>query len=182
VLVLSYAPARNLLSRRQLMNFSFNPVHLVNAYGAFGSITRVRYEIVVEGTSATDLAAPVEWAEYEFKGKPGNPRRIPPQVAPYHLRLDWLMWFAAMASPQEHPWFIAFLTKLLQNDRATLKLLRSNPFPHAPPAFVRARLYRYRFSTGRERRETGNWWMRDLVSEYMPPVRIARDDSKETPN
>ena len=178
VLVLSYAPARNLLSRRQLMNFSFNPVHLVNAYGAFGSITRVRYEIVVEGTSATDLTAPVEWAEYEFKGKPGNPRRIPPQVAPYHLRLDWLMWFAAMATPQEHPWFIAFLVKLLQNDRATLKLLRSNPFPHAPPAFVRARLYRYRFSTGRERRETGNWWMRDLVSDYMPPVRIASDDSR----
>jgi hypothetical protein len=178
VLVLSYAPARNLLSRRQLMNFSFNPLHLVNAYGAFGSITRVRYEIIVEGTSATGLTAAAEWVEYEFKGKPGNPRRIPPQVAPYHLRLDWLMWFAAMASPQEHPWFIALLVKLLQNDRATLKLLRSNPFRDAPPAFVRARLYRYRYGSARERRETGNWWMRDLVSDYMPPVRIARDDSK----
>ena len=88
------------------------------------------------------------------------------------------MWFAAMASPQQHPWFIAFLFKLLQNDRATLKLLRTNPFPQAPPAFVRARLYRYRFSTARERRETGNWWMRDLVSDYMPPVRIASDDSR----
>jgi hypothetical protein len=88
------------------------------------------------------------------------------------------MWFAAMASPQEHPWFIAFLVKLLQNDRATLKLLRTNPFPHAPPAFVRARLYRYRFSTSRERRKTGNWWMRELVSDYMPPVRIAGDESR----
>jgi hypothetical protein len=180
VLVLSYAPARNLLSRRQLMNFSFNPIHLVNAYGAFGSITRVRYEIIVEGTSATDLTATVEWAAYEFKGKPGDPRRIPPQIAPYHLRLDWLMWFAAMGSPQEHPWFIAFLTKLLQNDRATLKLLRTTPFPHGPPAFVRARLYRYRFSTSRERRETRNWWMRELVSDYMPPVRIAREDARGT--
>jgi len=178
VLLLSYAPARNLLSRRQLMNFSFNPVHLVNAYGAFGSITRVRYEIIVEGTSAADPTTPVAWREYEFKGKPGNPRRIPPQVAPYHLRLDWLMWFAAMASAQQHPWFIAFLVKLLQNDRATLKLLRTNPFPQAPPTFVRARLYRYRFSTARERRETGNWWMRDLVSDYMPPVRIASDDAR----
>jgi len=160
------------------MNFSFNPIHLVNAYGAFGSITRVRYEIVVEGTSATEGASPMEWSEYEFKGKPGNPRRVPPQVAPYHLRLDWLMWFAAMASPQEHPWFTAFLVKLLQNDRATLKLLRTNPFPKAPPTFVRARLYRYRFSTSRERRDTGNWWMRDLVSDYMPPVRLARDESR----
>jgi len=84
----------------------------------------------------------------------------------------------SLSSPQEHPWFIAFLVKLLQNDRATLKLLRTNPFPKVPPTFVRARLYRYRFSTSRERRETGNWWIRDLVSEYMPPVRIARDGSR----
>jgi hypothetical protein len=85
-----------------------------------------------------------------------------------------------MGSPQEHPWFIAFLTKLLQNDRATLKLLRTNPFRDAPPAFIRARLYRYLFSTSRERRETGNWWTRDLVSDYMPPVRIIREDSQGT--
>jgi hypothetical protein len=173
VLVLSYRPARNLLSRRQLMNFSFNPIHLVNAYGAFGSITRVRYEIIVEGTTATDLTGGVEWVEYEFKGKPGNPRRIPAQFAPYHLRLDWLMWFAAMSSPADHPWFIPFLIKLLENDRPTLKLIRKSPFPDGPPAYIRARLYRYRFSTSGERRETGNWWMRDLVGDYMPPVRLA---------
>jgi hypothetical protein len=65
VLVLSYAPARDLLRRQQLMNFSFNPIHLVNAYGAFGSITRVRYEIAVEGTTATDVTPQVEWTEYE---------------------------------------------------------------------------------------------------------------------
>jgi len=175
VLILSYWPARNLLSRRQLMNFSFNPYHLVNAYGAFGSITRVRYEIVVEGTAASDpTEAGTTWSEYEFKGKPGNLRRIPPQMAPYHLRLDWLMWFAAMSSPPQHPWFVPFLIKLLQNDPPTLKLLRQNPFPHAPPAFVRARLYRYRFSTAGERRETGQWWMRDLVGDYVPPVRLSR--------
>ena len=179
VLVLSYWPARNLLSRRQLMNFSFNPYHLVNAYGAFGSITRVRYEIVVEGTTASDLTAGgATWSEYEFKGKPGDLRRIPPQVAPYHLRLDWLMWFAAMSSPVDHPWFVPFLIKLLQNDTPMLRLLRRNPFPHAPPAFVRARLYRYRFSTARERRETGQWWMRDLVGDYVPPVRLAGRDKE----
>ena len=70
------------------------------------------------------------------------------------------------------------LIKLLQNDSATLKLLRRNPFPHGPPAFVRARLYRYRFSTARERRQTGQWWMRDLVGDYVPPVRLAGRDQK----
>jgi len=173
ILMLSYRPARNLLSRRQLMNFSFNPIHLVNAYGAFGSITRVRYEIIIEGTTATDVTGEVVWAEYEFKGKPGNPRRIPAQFAPYHLRLDWLMWFAAMSSPADHSWFVPFLIKLLEGDRATLKLIRKSPFPNGPPAYIRARLYRYRFSSAAERRETGNWWMRDLVGDYMPPVRLA---------
>src|SRR5207249_1966577 len=74
---------------------------------------------------------------YEFRGKPGDPHRMPRQYAPYHLRLDWLMWFAAMESPFRHQWFIAFVVKLLEGDRATLKLLRHNPFPDHPPGAVR---------------------------------------------
>ena len=175
VLLLSYRPALNLVSRRQLMNFSFNPFHLVNAYGAFGSITRVRREIVIEGTRETRLGPSTAWKAYEFKGKPGDPGRLPPQVAPYHLRLDWLMWFAAMSSPAGHPWFTPLLARLLHNDRPTLKLLRRNPFPDAPPVFVRARLYRYRFSTPAERRAMGAWWVRELVGDYLPPVRLGRE-------
>ena len=50
VVVLSWRPVQNLLSRTQAMNASFNAWHLVNTYGAFGSITRERFEIVIEGT------------------------------------------------------------------------------------------------------------------------------------
>src|SRR5690349_7132861 len=75
VLVLSYRPVRNLVSRRQLMNFSFDPFHLVNTYGAFGSVTKQRFEIIVEGSS--DPSSEDAWKAYEFKGKPGNPRRVP---------------------------------------------------------------------------------------------------------
>lgn len=101
VVVLSYRPARNLISRRQVMNRSFDPLHLVNTYGAFGSISRVRLEIVVEGTDEQLLHPGTAWQEYGFHGKPGDPRRLPRQFAPYHLRLDWLMWFAAL-SPRTH--------------------------------------------------------------------------------
>ena len=110
------------------------------------------------------------WREYEFKGKPGDPMRRPPQVAPYHLRLDWLMWFAALSPSYAESWFIAFVGKLLDNDRATLKLLRHNPFPHLPPTFVRARLYRYQFTDPREHRRTGAWWTRSLIGDFLPPV------------
>jgi hypothetical protein len=167
VVVLSWWPARNLLSRHQLMNYSFTPLHLVNTYGAFGHITRTRHEIVIEGTADGTV-----WKEYEFKGKPGDPRRWPRQFAPYHLRLDWLMWFAALSPGRPQPWILALMGKLLTNDRAVLKLLRGNPFPDCPPTQVRARLYRYRFTTPAERRRTGAWWERTLVSEYLPPLTI----------
>lgn len=174
VLVLSYWPVRNMLSHRQLMNASFNKLHLVNTYGAFGSVTRIRHEVVVEGTEDVHITPATVWREYEFKGKPGDVHRRPRQFAPYHLRLDWLMWFAALSPSYAGPWFGAFMAKLLQNDAATLKLLRRNPFPDSPPTFVRARLYRYRFTTRRERRETGAWWERAPATEYLSPVRLAK--------
>ncbi|WP_127357428.1 lipase maturation factor family protein [Actinacidiphila soli] len=170
VLVLSYWPARNLLSRRQMMNVSFDRLHLVNAYGAFGSINRIRLEVAVEGTDEPEITPDTVWKEYPFKGKPGDPRRLPRQYAPYHLRLDWMMWFAGISASYAWPWFVPFLGKLLENDPATLKLLRGNPFPDAPPTYVRARLYHYRFTDWATLRSTGAWWRRTLVREYLPPV------------
>ncbi len=172
VAVLSYWPARNLFSRGQVMNYSFNRFHLVNAYGAFGSINRIRTEIVVEGTDEPEITPDTVWREYGFKGKPGDPKRLPRQWAPYHLRLDWLMWFAGMSSIYAESWFLPFAAKLLHNDRPTLKLLRDNPFPGSPPTHVRARLYEYRFTNWRELRRTGAWWERTLIREYLPPVTL----------
>ncbi|MFE7323641.1 lipase maturation factor family protein [Streptomyces sp. NPDC057565] len=173
VVALSYRPARNLISRRQVMNRSFDPLHLVNTYGAFGSISRVRLEIAVEGTDETVLHPDTVWQEYGFRGKPGDPRRLPRQFAPYHLRLDWLMWFAALSPAYAHPWFGPFLERLLENDRDTLRLLRHNPFPCTPPTHIRARVYRYRYTTWRELRATGNWWHRTYVREFIRPVALA---------
>jgi hypothetical protein len=175
IIVLSYWPVHNMLSRRQIMNTSFNRYHLVNTYGAFGSVTKARYEIILEGTDEEVVQEQMKWKEYEFKAKPGNPKRRPRQVAPYHVRLDWLMWFAAMSPVydyMQHPWFIMLVQKLLQNDEPTLKLLAGNPFPDGPK-IIRARLYRYRFATAKERRETGQWWTRLLAGEYLPPVSLS---------
>jgi hypothetical protein len=175
VVVLSYWPVRNLLGRQQLMNASFNQLHIVNTYGAFGSVTRHRDEVVIEGTVDDGPSADASWREYEFQGKPGDLRRRPPQVAPYHLRLDWLMWFLPLSPGYGDVWFIRFVERLLRNDPATLGLLRANPFPDRPPARIRARLYRYRFTTWREWRATGNLWERDLVGEYLPAVGLRGD-------
>ncbi|TPQ18105.1 lipase maturation factor family protein [Streptomyces sporangiiformans] len=173
LVALSYRPARNLISRRQVMNRSFDPLHLVNTYGAFGSVSRLRYEVVIEGTADEVPREDADWREYEFKGKPGDPRRWPRQYAPYHLRLDWLMWFVALSPAYAGSWFGVLMQRLLENDRDTLRLLRRSPFPaDAPPRFVRARLYRYRYTTWRELRETGACWQRTYVREFLPPTRL----------
>lgn len=172
VAALSWWPVRNLASSHQQMNAPFNPLHLVNTYGAFGSVTRVRYEVVVEGTLDRAGGPESEWREYGFKGKPGDVRRLPRQVAPYHLRLDWLMWFASISPGYAAGWFEAFVVKLLEADRRVLRLLAYDPFGGEAPRFVRANLYRYRFSSWQALRRERAWWERALVGVYLPAVRL----------
>ncbi len=167
--VLSWPALRNLSARRQLMNASFNRWQLANAYGAFGTVTKERVEIVVEGT--TDADGKSDWREYEFRGKPGDVRRVPRQFAPYHLRLDWLMWFLPLGRSLDD-WFTVFLLRLLEADAPTLALLRVDPFDGAAPRWVRAVSYRYRFATRAERRELGVHWVRDRRRLVLGPVAL----------
>ncbi|MES2503494.1 MAG: lipase maturation factor family protein [Myxococcota bacterium] len=162
VAALSIKPIRNMFSRRQIMNASFDPFHLVGTYGAFGSITRPRYELIIEGSWDG-----VHWQAYEFWGKPGDLKRAGIQIAPYHLRLDWLMWFAAMSSPYQHPWLFNLIGKLMHNDRALLRLFRTNPFKNRPPVQIRVQRYVYRFTTPAERASSGNYWHREFIEDFL---------------
>jgi hypothetical protein len=166
VVYLSIAPVLNLVSGRQLMNYSYDPLDLVNTYGAFGSVGRERPEIIFEGTDDAFITGDTKWREYEFKAKPGDRNRPPAIIAPYQPRIDWQIWFAAMASPAEYPWTLHFVWKLLHNDPGTLSLLANNPFPKAPPHYIRARLYRYQFAPPGDR----TWWKREPIGEWLPAL------------
>ena len=168
VVCLSVQPVFNLFSPEQVMNGSFDPLDLVNTYGAFGSVGQERREIVFEGTQDESLTLRTQWKEYEFPFKPGDPARRPPIITPYYGRLDWQIWFAAMASPQEYPWTLNFVWKLLHNDPGTLSLLANNPFPGSPPHYIRARLYLYQFAPLGE----PVWWHRTLLGDWLPPLSV----------
>jgi hypothetical protein len=179
--LLSIQPALNLLSRNQLMNYSYNPFHLVNTYGAFGNVGKERYEIAMEGTIERVITPHTQWKEYSFKAKPGDPKRTPPQIAPYHLRLDWLIWFLPFSVTVAGDgirvygysmWFLRFVQKLLSGDRGILRLMGKNPFPDQPPAYIRALFYRYRYAGRKQKRETGAWWIRELLGTYLQPVSL----------
>jgi hypothetical protein len=166
--VLSVPAVRNLFARRQLMNASFHRWQLANAYGAFGTVTRERIEIVVEGSDDEEGR---HWREYEFRGKPGDVRRIPRQFAPYHLRLDWLMWFLPLGHSLDD-WFSVFLVRLLEADAPTLRMLRVDPFDGERPRWVRAVSYRYRFTTRAEHRVDGAVWVRTGRRVVLGPVGL----------
>jgi hypothetical protein len=182
-LLLSIKPTLNLFSKEQAMNATYNPLHLVGSYGAFGSVTKRRHEVVLEGTLDEQVTDDTAWREYEFKGKPGAPGRRPGQWAPYHLRLDWLMWFLPLRAvvtqtgvlSRGHPvWFLRLVDKLLAADPATLALLRTNPFPDGAPTHVRASFYRYELASPRERKRTRAYWKRSYVGEYLPALARTR--------
>ncbi|XP_048351497.1 lipase maturation factor 1 [Sphaerodactylus townsendi] len=165
----------NLFSSRQIMNTSFNPLRIVNTYGAFGSITKERTEVIIQGTSSPDPSDPAAvWEEYEFKCKPGNLHRRPCFISPYHYRLDWLMWFAAFQTYEQNEWIVHLAGKLLANEKEVLSLMAFNPFEgRAPPRWVRGEHFRYKFSRpGGRHAGDGKWWIRKRIGPYLPPVNL----------
>jgi len=142
--------------------------HIVNSYGLFRVMTKSRPEIVIEGSN--DGKA---WLEYEFPWKPGDLKRRPGFVEPHQPRLDWQMWFAALGRYEHNPWFGGLMRRLLEGSPPVLALLEENPFPDAPPRFVRAILYDYHFTSSKTRRETGAWWRREKLRMYSAPMSLS---------
>jgi hypothetical protein len=174
VILLSVQPVFNLLSSRQVMNTSYDPFELVNTYGAFGSVGEKRFSIIFEGTSHSNPLDTAGWKPYVYKGLPVNPGQMPPQVAPYQLRLDWQMWFASMSSPEEYPWVYNLIWKLLHNDPKVVGLFASNPFPQKAPTYIRAILYEYSFA--KPGNPNHNWWQRKIIGTWISPLS-AKDPS-----
>jgi hypothetical protein len=172
ILVLSIAPTVNLVMPHQVMNGSFDPLHLVNTYGAFGSVDAERHEVIIEGTRGDPLAGEVRWEEYEFPCKPGRVDRRPCLVTPYHYRLDWQMWFAGHRQRAGDAWFFKLIIELLRGNRDVTALLSRDPFADGRPRYVRALLYHYRFVHPGQ----AGYWTRELIGEYLRPISLDDAD------
>jgi len=172
VAALSIAPVLNMLSGAQIMNTSFTRLPIVNTYGAFGTVGRERLQLVFEGTTDEAIRPDARWLAYAFKCQPGDPARRPCWMSPYHYRLDWLLWFAAMATPREYPWAVHLVWQLLSADPGTLGLLADDPFHGARPRYVRVELYRYRLAPLGSK----TWWQRTRLGPWLPP--LSREDAE----
>ncbi|XP_075998220.1 lipase maturation factor 2a [Genypterus blacodes] len=148
---------------------------LVNSYGLFRRMTGVsgRPEVVIEGSDDG-----FTWTEIEFMYKPGNLSAPPAVVTPHQPRLDWQMWFAALGSQTDAPWFTSLMHRLLQGKTDVIQLIQTDvsqyPFHRQPPAFLRAHRYRYWFT---EPKADGSfpqrWWRRVYDQEFYPTVHLG---------
>jgi hypothetical protein len=170
VALLSIQPAVNILSSEQVMNTSFDPLDLVNTYGAFGSVGQQRFNVVFEGTMDDTTGNKADWKAYIYKGLPVAVNKQSPQIAPYQLRLDWQMWFAGMSTADQYPWTYNLVWKLLHNDPGAVSLFAGNPFAGKSPRFIRAVLYRYKFA--KPGNPQGLWWTREPIGNWIPVLSV----------
>jgi len=161
VAIKSVPVIENLAGSHQAMNTSYDRIELVNTYGAFGSVGMTRHELVIEGSMDGE-----HWQPYELPCKPGDVDRRPCMLGPYHLRLDWLIWFAAMNDRPHELWMIALVYKLLDGDQAIRRLIAVDPFHGEPPKQVRIRRFEYHFAAP----EASAWWVRSDEQRWLDPV------------
>ena len=147
------------------------PFRSINSYGLFAVMTTTRPEIIIEGSDDG-----THWLAYEFKWKPGDLKKRPAFVAPHQPRLDWQMWFAALGSYRQNPWFLNLLFRFLEGSKPVLGLLKENPFPNQPPRYVRAAFHDYRFTNVSARRASGAWWQSERKGLYCPTLSLKSID------
>ena len=150
------------------LHYALAPLRSFNGYGLFAVMTTSRLEISVEGSNDG-----LVWREYEFRWKPGDVNERPQLVAPFQPRLDWQMWFAALGTYRDNPWFMRFLGRLLEGSPEVTGLLRTNPFPDKPPRTIRAVGYTYHFTRFGDARSA--WWKREPLGLYCPPISLTAD-------
>jgi hypothetical protein len=149
---------------------ALEPFRIANQYGLFARMTRGRYEIEFQGSNDGK-----DWTPYPFRYKPQTLNRAPGIYAPYQPRFEWNLWFASLGDWRQNDFVPLAEERLLEGNREVLELFSYNPFEQAPPRYVRAVLWQYWFTSMEEKRQSGNWWKRELVGLYAPELTRLPD-------
>lgn len=151
---------------------AIEPFRIANRYGLFAVMTPARYEIEFQGSRDGH-----EWRPYPFRYKPQDPRAAPGIYAPYQPRFEWNLWFASLGSWQEYTWVVRTEARLLEGSKSVLSLFANDPFAGEPPPYVRAVAWQYWFTDTATHRRTGDWWRREEIGVYCPPLAREPDGS-----
>jgi Lipase maturation factor len=149
---------------------ALDPFRIANRYGLFAVMTRGRYEIEFQGSNDGET-----WVTYPFRYKPQELDKAPGVYAPYQPRFEWNLWFASLGQWRDNMFVVSAEERLLNNSPEVLALFAGNPFPDAPPKYVRAVIWQYWFTSLTEKRTTGMWWRRKFLGLYAPELTYGPD-------
>ena len=147
---------------------ALDPFRIANQYGLFAVMTRGRYEIEFQGSNDGQ-----NWVAYPFRNKPQAINEAPRIYAPYQPRFDWNLWFASLGGWRQNEIVPLTEERLLLGSPDVLALFGGDPFPQAPPRYVRAVLWQYWFTSMEDKRKTGDWWRREYLGVYAPELTMA---------
>ena len=146
------------------------PFRVANRYGLFAVMTRGRYEIEFQGSNDGE-----HWDAYPFRYKPQDLNKPPGIYAPYQPRFEWNLWFASLDTWRDDMFVVSAEERLLAGSKDVLALFARNPFPDAPPKYIRAVVWQYWFTSMAQRRATGTWWRREFLGLYAPELTYMPD-------
>jgi Lipase maturation factor len=147
------------------------PFRLADRYGLFAVMTHARYEIEFQGSRDGKT-----WIAYPFRYKPQDLKTPPGIYAPYQPRFEWNLWFASLGTWRQYRFVVWTEERLLRAVPEVLALFSRNPFAGGPPPVqVRAVVWQYWFTDMKTKRETGDWWRRELLGEYAPALEREPD-------
>jgi|GEM_PF-1037855 len=157
---------------------------LLGNYGLFANMTMTRPEIIFEAywdknSASTNKLENGEWHEIDLKYKPGNPNVAPTQVAPFHPRLDWQLWFAALGETAvRSPWIYRLTKEILRGNRAIYSFFQSESWPESPPDGLRAWMYDYEMNSLGNYLNKKNFWARKNKRVFLDPLALQSSSLK----
>ena len=150
---------------------ALEPFRIANQYGLFAVMTHARYEIEFQGSTDGGKT----WTPYPFRYKPQDTDKAPGIYAPYQPRFEWNLWFASLGAWPEYRFVVWTEERLLTGSQDVLALFKRDPFDGHEPQQVRAVIYQYWFTDMKTKRDTGQWWRRELLGDYAPSLEREPD-------
>jgi hypothetical protein len=162
---------------------AISPFRIINGYGVFppNAGPPIRLSAVFEGSDDG-----VTWKAYRYKFMPSWSRQRPPIVSPHHPRIDMASYYAALcahdasyyavgvgdgtpyAAGNGASWLDRLAQRLLENEPLVTRQFAHNPFPDAPPKFVRVSAVAMTPTRFDELRASGIWWHTQRLGTLVP--------------
>jgi hypothetical protein len=151
------------------LKYAFDGLGSVNAFKLYARFDP--FHCVAEFVGSNDGGQ--TWRAYEFRYFPQQLDRIPPFIAPRFPRFEATLQIIVATQTEPSTFYAVVAGHLLRQNPEVLRLFANNPFPDRPPQMIRMPAYQYNFTDLETRKQSGHYWHRTYLGEYMPMMFVT---------